>query len=776
MLHRIIDTIFPPNESKAKSWLKNISIVLFALYVFSIPTFSNNYPYNYLSIFLCAAMCIAMSIYIAMYGKFIINSLVALLIVFNLVILTTHIINENMYSFPKTIVLLTIVAFILYNFFLVFENKSVVLYIILFISIVFSIVFIIHYKGSLFDFLDNGFSRLGSDFDNENEIAKEISIFFLISLSLMLTSKKKLLNALFLLPLLLFLFLLLATGSISNLLTVSIISFICIVLAQKTIKARIIISLIAVSVVALFIIVIQLPSLSYFKTRIVNIFSTLFAGGKSADDGSTYSRLQAALLAIKVSLYKLCWGYGYMSATDYTVTNLQAHNNFVELLIDFGIFGFLVYQTIALKPLLNYNKCKTPFLILPIALYMFVFQLFLTMYYKKFEYILYPYLFATLDKVFTEKYVLYDSSYLKRKKCKKTIFEIIPSLSPVGGAETFVADFVSTLKNKYESSYNIMLIILYKQQDSSLLSKIKESGVTVIELNKKKGLDISCSLKLRELILSYNPVVIHTHLQSFVALKIAKFIKRKDMLFVHTIHQNYSGLNKKEKIMFHLIKTNYIIPICVAIGPSLNYGKIVGRSIKYIDNGVNVKKYDSSIPLYKRKNDFLMVGRFVDIKNHKYLLQIIKDHFNDEKYNFIFLGEGPLFDDCKKYVEDNRLNASISFDGVVDNVNEYMANSKILVIPSKNEGNPIVVNEAFASGMAVVGNDVGGLHDMLVDVTVGGMVPLNNEQEFAKLALDTLNTIKNKRIKNIDYSFKTFDINKTVEQYMEVFGLKYEGQ
>lgn len=776
MIRKLVSFLFPQDEPKLKCWLRLVSIIMFTLYVFSIPTFSARYPFNYLSIAICALMCILMFVYVSLYGKFQINLLILLLIAFNLTILISHLINWSFSSFPKTILLMSLVAFILYNFVSAVENKNFVVYAILISSIVFAFIYIIHYRSQLFNFLSDGFSRLGSDFDNENEIAKEIAMFCMLALSLTINTKRLIYKTLYLVAALLFLFLLLTTGSISNLLTVTVVAFVCIIIAQKTIKRRIIISAIVIAAIGAFFLVIQLPALSYFKTRIINIFTTLFNGGSTVDDGSAFSRLQGALQAFKVSMYKIFWGFGYMSAPEYTVANIQAHNNFVELLIDFGVFGFLIYQVIALRPVFSYKKSKWPFLVLPIALYMFIFQLFLTTYYKKFEYVLYPYLFVMIEDSLTKKYVIYDSSYLTRKKAKPTIFEIIPSLTPVGGAETFVADFVIGLKNKYSSKYNVIVILLFKQKESSLLTKLKESDIEVIELDKKPGFDYFCSLKLRELILEHNPRVIHTHLHSFVSLKTAKFFRRKDMTFVHTIHQNFSGMNNKEKILFHLIKTNYLTPICVSKEPAKNYGEVIKKEIQYIDNGVDISRYDSTTPLYKRKIDFLIVGRFVEVKNHKYLLEIIKQYFNNKKYSFVFLGDGPLLNECKEYVETMEFKAAVSFNGVVDNVNEYMSNSKVLLIPSKNEGNPIVVNEAFASGMAIVGNDVGGLHNMLSKVDIGGLAIPADSQSFAKLSLNTLETIRNEKIKSIDYSKKSFDISKTVDQYVKIFGVKYEKQ
>jgi len=222
----------------------------------------------------------------------------------------------------------------------------------------------------------------------------------------------------------------------------------------------------------------------------------------------------------------------------------------------------------------------------------------------------------------------------------------------------------------------------------------------------------------------------------------------------------------------YLYRNNYTKPIAVASVPSSNYSKLLNITINCINNGVDLDSFNSSLQLKKRKIDFLCVGRFVPIKNQMFILKLIKKYYMNSNTNFCFLGDGPLLEECKAYVKENHI-PNVSFEGFVDDGNRYMANSKVLLMPSLNEGNPMVVNEALASGMMVVGSDVGGIHDLLVNLENCFLCEVNNEDSFYLAMERCLKTIKAEdvvfNVKKSDYS-----IDHTVDSYFEIFGIAKE--
>ena len=63
-------------------------------------------------------------------------------------------------------------------------------------------------------------------------------------------------------------------------------------------------------------------------------------------------------------------------------------------------------------------------------------------------------------------------------------------------------------------------------------------------------------------------------------------------------------------------------------------------------------------------------------------------------------------------------------------VPELLGSAHVLVLPSENEGQPMAILEAMATGMCVVASNVGGIPELLDD-TCGVLVPPNRVSELA---------------------------------------------
>lgn len=773
-VRRFLTSFLPSNSTSLQKFLYLFIFISFFLYVLSIPAFSNRYPFNYASIILCGLMCVGIIIYIVKYSRFRIDIFVCLLLLFNISTLITHLVNFNLSDIPKTMILMCIVSILLYQFQMAIEKKNIVLHCLWLAGIVFALIYIFHYKSEIFDFKNLLTKRLGGFFDNENEISKELGMFSSISLLLLLSTKNIWKIIIYIFSILLFFVLILSTGSISNLLTTLVVMFLVIIFSQRTAKSRIVAAAIGIFLVAAVVLLIQLPALKYFKTRIENIWDTLTKTGDGFD-GSSSSRFDAAITAFKIGANRLIFGFGYMSATSFTSSSIQAHNNFAELLIDFGIVGLLIYEAILVIPLLFANNAKDKTKVFGLALQMFIFQLFLTTYYKKIEYVLFAYIYSAYQveskafRFIPEKVNDYFDIKLPEKG-KRIIFEIIPSFVPVGGAEMFVFNFVNDIVKRYSNEYTVYVISLYKNNNSHLLKLLKDKNIFVIELGKKKGLDLKCAYKLRKLIKFLKPSVIHTHLRSLLTLRIACLLKTKAFKIVHTIHNNYPtspGFN--DKLEKRLIQKGFVTPVCVAKLPAETYSEKLQKKIPFINNGVDIECFDNSKPLYKRDIDFLIVGRFVDIKNHLYAFNVFRKKFRDIEYNCRVLGDGELKNQYISFIHKYKLTKKIKLEGEVSNVEKFMSNAKILLMTSINEGNPMVINEALASGMCVIGNDVGGIHDLLIGNKNCCLVNINFEDLFAKKMSDLLSEINNNKIRINRKILKDISISKTVDEYLEIF-------
>ena len=155
-----------------------------------------------------------------------------------------------------------------------------------------------------------------------------------------------------------------------------------------------------------------------------------------------------------------------------------------------------------------------------------------------------------------------------------------------------------------------------------------------------------------------------------------------------------------------------------------------------VDNKILQSAYERALPdrareqriLMLRPNNFVFVGRLIDVKNLPMLLsafaQTQTQSLRAADWGLILLGDG---------AEREKLTEQISALGLIDSVHilpgrpwyrvpEVLAMSNVLVLPSRSEPWGLVVNEAMACGLPVLVSDRCGCAPELVHEGKNGFV------------------------------------------------------
>lgn len=350
------------------------------------------------------------------------------------------------------------------------------------------------------------------------------------------------------------------------------------------------------------------------------------------------------------------------------------------------------------------------------------------------------------------------------------VMELIPSLDPIGGGETLFTNLCEVYAKKYKNEVDLVVVFLYPKKENYLYRKIEELGVPQYSLSKKVGLDLKCAKDLRRLIKEIKPDVIHSHLSATKTLFLATFLRKKPIL-VHTIHHMVGPGFMRERFNVILSKIHYIYPVCVGLQSSLSMSKYVGRPVPYVNNGINVEKFRNDNPVSKREIDFLSVASLTPVKNHSFLLDCFAAFHKTHPESKLFLaGTGPLKEEIKKQIVDLDAAEYIKMLGHVEDTCHLMGNSKILLMPSLSEGNPMVINEAICSGMYVIGSCVGGIPDLINDRSKGALFDSGDQEGFLKTIdiVDHPETLESYRLENKD-TLSDYDISKTAQSYFKIF-------
>ncbi|MCR4647460.1 MAG: glycosyltransferase family 4 protein [Lachnospiraceae bacterium] len=135
------------------------------------------------------------------------------------------------------------------------------------------------------------------------------------------------------------------------------------------------------------------------------------------------------------------------------------------------------------------------------------------------------------------------------------------------------------------------------------------------------------------------------------------------------------------------------------------------------------------------KKNIVFVGRLAEKKGVTYLIEAMKDV--DAKLYII--GKGPLEDSLKAQTKELGLEEKITFVGPKshDELPEILASADVFAAPSivakdgDQEGLPVSIMEAMASGLPVVSGISGGTSDIVEDGVNGYILDATNVPELA---------------------------------------------
>ena len=140
-----------------------------------------------------------------------------------------------------------------------------------------------------------------------------------------------------------------------------------------------------------------------------------------------------------------------------------------------------------------------------------------------------------------------------------------------------------------------------------------------------------------------------------------------------------------------------------------------------------------SIDLGNGVINLIAVGTLKKVKGYDRLLRIAKQlHEENYQFHLYILGSGPLEQDYKKIITDNRLEQRVSLLGFDSNPYKYISRCDLFVCSSYTEGFSTAATEALIVGTPVCTTEVSGMREMLGENNEYGIVTENSEDALYK--------------------------------------------
>ena len=197
------------------------------------------------------------------------------------------------------------------------------------------------------------------------------------------------------------------------------------------------------------------------------------------------------------------------------------------------------------------------------------------------------------------------------------------------------------------------------------------------------------------------------------------------------------------------------------------------RTVEYIPNGVSVDEFPS--PDGYGNKGILFVGRLRPKKNPADIVKAMKNVIAENPdASLHIVGMGPLRSRIEQTVVDQGVDEAVTVHGRIsdDELHELYRRCSVFVLPSDWEGHPLVLLEAWASGMTVIGADVEGVREFLEGVDYGELVPLNAPDQLATAissALSRPDELKQNGEQAREFVRENYDWDTTARRTFELY-------
>ena len=257
---------------------------------------------------------------------------------------------------------------------------------------------------------------------------------------------------------------------------------------------------------------------------------------------------------------------------------------------------------------------------------------------------------------------------------------------------------------------------------------------------------ISSYKKIKKVCSENNYDILHCHspIGGVLARFAFKDFRKKGGKLIYTAHgfHFFKGAPIKNWIIFYPIEkfcSRYTDCLITINKEDYKRAKnFKAKEVKYVPGiGIDTKKIKDIKKNRKILNEFnikdevvlVSVGELSNRKNHKVILKALEKVKGNFKY--IICGQGAKKEELIKLSKELNLQEKVEFLGYRQDVKEILKTSDIFCFPSKQEGLPVALMEAMASGLPVICSDIRGNKDLIENKKGGYLLKSYDIDEYS---------------------------------------------
>lgn len=352
-----------------------------------------------------------------------------------------------------------------------------------------------------------------------------------------------------------------------------------------------------------------------------------------------------------------------------------------------------------------------------------------------------------------------------------------------GGVESVIMNYYKYI------DYTKIQFDFFIDEDSTTIpyEEIESLGGKVILIPPYQKL-FKYQRKLKKMLKNGEYEIVHSHINTMSIFPLFAAMRAGVKIRIAHSHSITNPIEKKRNFIKQILRpfskifaTHYMC--CSEVTGRWLFGNRTYNCDKVylLNNAITIHDfvYNEKIRKDKRnelhiKDDTLVIGhigRFVNTKNHKFLIEIFNEvHKKEPKSILLLAGQGPLINKIQEMVNSMKLSNVVKFLGQRLDANELYQAFDVFVLPSLYEGLPVVGVEAQTSGLLCVFSDEMTKEAKILDSTTF-MSLSNSAEEWAKVILDSIKTHKRtntmEEVSKKGYDIKN-EVSKLENKYIEL--------
>ncbi len=320
-----------------------------------------------------------------------------------------------------------------------------------------------------------------------------------------------------------------------------------------------------------------------------------------------------------------------------------------------------------------------------------------------------------------------------------------------GGTRRHLRDLLNTLP---ASEYQPLLAVSCKRDTAFKqdLAEYRALGLKVLELDMCRAIapwqDLCALLKIERFIRREKIAIVHAHSSKagFLA-RVAATHCRVPVVYTPHCFPFLMTTSRWQRSIYYLLEkwvaasTSALLALSSEeVAAALRLG-IAPAKIFRLQNGVAQTDFGGIVIRDSKTLKVGFFGRLTKQKGADLLLCAMREVVTHQPHVHLFLhGAGELEERLRRLAEKLEIGGSVTFAGAYQqaDVVPLMREVDVLAIPSRWEGAPYVLLEAWQAGVPVAATSVGGLRDMLQHGVDGLCVATESVEALADALLQLL--------------------------------------